>query len=284
LDRLGGVIDSMGTPSYWARLHAWLVEVTPHGMGGAFVYQANDPPVRIFDSVGSPRRDRIHAILAKVGYLLSPYYNGLIRPRAPSGFYRLEDVEPDEFRDSEYHRVYYGRKGVSDEGMFLVRVNDDLVIVVMVERTTDEPLFEAGDVARQRAISPVVSALVTQQVRLVGIGEAVNAKEGEVKIGFRDVMERFGAELLSKREREVAMLILRGHSSKSAASILDISSETERVHRRRLYSRLGIASHSELFWLFFEATEHFDPVARNDPLLDYLRQTKPELVESVLRS
>ncbi len=52
---------------------------------------------------------------------------------------------------------------------------------------------------------------------------------------------RFGGALLSRREREIAQLLLRGHSSLSIAAQLGISGTTVKTHRKNLYGKLGIA-------------------------------------------
>jgi DNA-binding CsgD family transcriptional regulator len=62
----------------------------------------------------------------------------------------------------------------------------------------------------------------------------------------------FGSASLTEREREAAHLILRGHSVKSAARVVDISAETVRMHRKNLYAKLNVNSQSELFALFIE--------------------------------
>jgi DNA-binding CsgD family transcriptional regulator len=62
----------------------------------------------------------------------------------------------------------------------------------------------------------------------------------------------FGSPLLTVRERENAHLILRGHSVKSTARVLNISPETVRMHRKNLYTKLEISSQAELFALFID--------------------------------
>ncbi len=61
-------------------------------------------------------------------------------------------------------------------------------------------------------------------------------------------------------------MMLRGHSSKSAARRLDISPDTERVHRRNIYDKLGVSSQAELCSLFFEALSETPDAAQADPL------------------
>jgi DNA-binding CsgD family transcriptional regulator len=53
--------------------------------------------------------------------------------------------------------------------------------------------------------------------------------------------------LLTRREAEITAYVLRGHSSASIGLILGISFNTIKVHRRRLYAKLGITSQAELF-------------------------------------
>jgi DNA-binding CsgD family transcriptional regulator len=65
------------------------------------------------------------------------------------------------------------------------------------------------------------------------------------------------------REREIAHLILRGHSVKSTAQVLGISPETVRMHRKHLYTKLEINSQAELFALFIDWLTHSGVMARS---------------------
>ncbi|MNY59979.1 Oxygen regulatory protein NreC [compost metagenome] len=58
---------------------------------------------------------------------------------------------------------------------------------------------------------------------------------------------------LSARELEVGRLMLSGCSNKEIARKLAISAETVKVHRKHMYSKLGIKSQTELFSLFLNA-------------------------------
>jgi len=64
--------------------------------------------------------------------------------------------------------------------------------------------------------------------------------------------EQFGATSLTRREQQITQLLLRGHSSKSIARELDIAPGTVMVHKRNLFSKLGITSQFELFSLFID--------------------------------
>lgn len=68
--------------------------------------------------------------------------------------------------------------------------------------------------------------------------------------GQEDRFHDFGGDALTAREREIAQLILIGHSSNSISLNLGISLPTVKTHRRNIYSKLQISSQAELFSLF----------------------------------
>ena len=97
-------------------------------------------------------------------------------------------------------------------------------------------------------VTPVVRALVTRQVKSE---PAPSEPPGQsLHEQFKERFEGFGRPLLTKRENEVVRLLLRGHSSKSVARELGIAVETARVHRKNIYTKLGVASQGDLFALF----------------------------------
>jgi DNA-binding CsgD family transcriptional regulator len=66
------------------------------------------------------------------------------------------------------------------------------------------------------------------------------------------LLDNFESEVLTNRERQIAKLVITGHSSQSAADSLNISPGTERVHRAKLYAKLKLRSNSELFSYFLD--------------------------------
>ncbi|MFD1807210.1 helix-turn-helix transcriptional regulator [Gemmobacter lanyuensis] len=54
---------------------------------------------------------------------------------------------------------------------------------------------------------------------------------------------------LSRRQAEVALLILRGHSTQSIGLRLNLSPQTIKVFRKQLYAKCGLTSQAELFAL-----------------------------------
>ena len=66
-------------------------------------------------------------------------------------------------------------------------------------------------------------------------------------------LNRFGQNLLTKRECQVISQVLHGHSSKAIAAKYSISMETVKLHRKHAYAKLNIKTQAELFHLFLES-------------------------------
>jgi DNA-binding CsgD family transcriptional regulator len=77
---------------------------------------------------------------------------------------------------------------------------------------------------------------------------------------------RFGTSCLSDREGEVLRLILSGLSSKEIARRMGNSPETVKVFRKRIHTKLGLASSGQLFTLFMAALCAMPEGGTEDPL------------------
>ena len=66
-------------------------------------------------------------------------------------------------------------------------------------------------------------------------------------------------DVLTPREHDVTLLLVRGYSSKAAAKILDISYETERVHRKNIYSKLEVNPQQALLAKIFDHIMQLNP-------------------------
>ena len=64
---------------------------------------------------------------------------------------------------------------------------------------------------------------------------------------FADLSKSRPYQPLTRREREVVRLVLRGHSSNSIGRQFKITTGTVKIHRKNIYAKLGISSQSELF-------------------------------------
>lgn len=219
-------------------------------------------PPRLLHERGIPaahRNDIIHRYFSR-GYLLDPFClavdNGLAE-----GFYHLSEIAPDDFFSSEYYKTYYLASGAVEDCHYII----DLDAHSKISLCMFQGLSAASFTAQQQELMRVVEPMVLELLRRFGRGDGLQrlmgdtGKDSPQALAQRELGPRieaafmdFGSPLLTAREREVAHLILRGHSVKSTARALDISPETVRMHRKNLYTKLNISSQAELFALFID--------------------------------
>ena len=82
--------------------------------------------------------------------------------------------------------------------------------------------------------------------------ESEFAPRRELHVQEVDSMSQFGEKVLTERERIVAQNLLRGHSAKSMARLLDISPGTISIHRSNVYKKMEVSSQAELSSLFLQ--------------------------------
>jgi DNA-binding CsgD family transcriptional regulator len=211
-------------------------------------------PVLLYES-GIPARthDSLIGRYFASGYVLDPLCLA-VQSGLAEGFYHLSEVAPDSFLSSEYYRNFYVANGLAEDCYFIVDLDVTRKISFCLFQGESGDRFSHEQLELFRAIEPVVRELIYlfgQGPGLSCLAEHSNnrsAAGNKVLMNhIRGALSGFGKECLTEREREVAHLILRGHSTKSAAKALGLSSETIRMHRRNLYSKLRINSQAELF-------------------------------------
>lgn len=197
---------------------------------------------------GIPDRHR-DAVLNRyfaAGYLLDPFClaveNGLAE-----GFYHLAEIAPDHFFDSDYYKTYYLATGCSEDSYFIADLGADRKLSLSLFQGCSGTRLSPAQLDLLRAVEPMVRELLRRH-GLHCLSEAAGGEQGTLQAAF----DSFGCQVLTDREREVAQMILRGHSVKSTAIELGISPETVRMHRKNLYQKLAINSQSELFACFIE--------------------------------
>jgi DNA-binding NarL/FixJ family response regulator len=154
-----------------------------------------------------------------------------------------------------------------DEVGLLFNLDDDHAVLMSLG-SRDSASIDAAQLADLQTAMPVLAELCRRQQ---------SAEEGQ--INFSAPLDRafrnFGRDHLSKRECEVVQLILKGHSNKSIAQLLDISVDTVKVFNKRFHAKLDISSQAELFSLFLEAISLVPFDADVDPLTHYFEITRP---------
>ena len=182
-------------------------------------------------------------------YLLDPLYELALSDNKPT-VCRFRDETPDRFRSSEYYRQYCEQTHLLDEMDFVLDVETDCTLVLVVGRRAK--MFTKTELDRIRLIEPVVRAAMQNIWERREARPQQAAAQDTLHQRLTRCFANFGDSQLTAREREITQLLLRGHSAKSVARELAIAPGTVMVHKRNLFAKLGITSQNELFSLFID--------------------------------
>lgn len=182
-------------------------------------------------------------------YLLDPLYKLALRPSKP-GLVRFREERPDRFRASEYYRQYCERTHLLDEMDYLTPISTKTTVVLVVGRRSR--MFSKAELSRLELMAPIVQASIRRIWDAWISKKHSSAGNDEVHKRLGECLEKFGEAVLTVRERQISQLLLRGHSSKSIARELKIAPGTVMVHKRNMFSKLGISSQYELFAMLID--------------------------------
>ncbi|QFT58858.1 Response regulator protein TmoT [Sulfitobacter sp. THAF37] len=182
-------------------------------------------------------------------YRLDPFFQ--MRKRAtPGALYRLSDIAPDRFFSGEYYLEYYRKTEICDEVGLLVDLQDGATGHLSMSRQAGRGRFRRRELQCLRHYSPVLLELLRQYCEYLQDqqeGRAPPPVQRPLDAVIRSHVTDQTGKALTRREAQLAALILQGHSNLSAALDLGISRETVKVHRRNIYRKLDISSQAELF-------------------------------------
>lgn len=208
--------------------------------------------------VGAYRDEIINRYFSR-GYLLDPFCLA-VESGLAEGFYHLSEIAPDDFFSSEYYKTYYLKTGGAEDSYYIVDLDPQSKISLCMFQGLSGERFASKPLALLRAVEPLVRELI-RRFGTGGLQPLLRQAHQDplpapAPANFNQQIEAafmsFGQPLLTAREREIAHLILRGHSVKSTAKVLEISPETVRMHRKNLYTKLAVNSQAELFALFID--------------------------------
>lgn len=180
-------------------------------------------------------------------YLLDPIYHFHLKRGGP-GLFHLLDVAPDHFRHSRYFNWYYGRIGITDEISVVLPIEENATLTISMgkDRSSNQTFTQtAAEYLRlhEPAIMSLIRAhLVASEALPMGKAPSISIIDSLIL-----ALRTRHNVALSKRQGEVALFILQGHSSLSIGLHLGVSPQTVKVFRKQLYSKCGLSSQAELF-------------------------------------
>jgi DNA-binding CsgD family transcriptional regulator len=245
-----------------------LAELVPHRNFIVFCYRDNCVAELIHANLDLAKLRNDMAKYINGLYVIDPFFISATNGRR-RGVLRLEDIAPEEFEHSEYHRMFYKDVNVLDEVRFVTEINGDEFVHVFVERETPDGRYTARDLQILRDIEAFVDAVIEKHWEWRRMSASVcSADPTPLKFGMRNVIRNLKNQALTAREIDIVELSIKGHSSKSIAHSLEIAEGTVINHKRHIYDKLGISSQSQLFHIFLQALygdTHNQPTFRSAP-------------------
>ncbi len=247
-------IDSIGTGAFPDCLVAALKSITEFDYTVCFAYHQNEQPICLYHTYSPQERVIFVDDYLKGPYLLDPFSQACGH-RVDNGLYRLRDIAPDRFLQSEYYRSYYVRTGLAEEICYIFYQPNDVAVVISLMRSGESARYSAREFKLLESVAPIVISLSQRHWRDVPDWFEAGLADSD-KVDKRSIIEKtvttiFGTRI-TPREIQVVAQVLEGHSSESISKRLGISVGTVRIHRRNIYAKLGISSQQELFSMFFQ--------------------------------
>lgn len=253
---LAALIDTTGEADFTGALVNALSHVVYFDHMVVFGYQGEQRPHCLFDTF-TPEQRWIFVSLYEDGpYLLDPFFQAS-RSGIKPGLYRMRQLAPDRFYQSEYYRSYYNKTGLAEEVGFFFPLRSGETVVLSLMRAEASSAFSDHDISRLQIIEPVIRAICQQHWLESGQTPLRHDSSGAMPLDLDQVVTRIfqslGPASLTQRECEITSLVLQGHSSDSIGRQLHISPGTVKIHRKNAYRKLGITAQSQLFSLFLTA-------------------------------
>lgn len=238
---VGQMIDALDQANFWTQLVRLLDQYVPFDSWVVLLFSSGHKPLVFAECPGQDGEpDHLFQDYLNGLYLLDPFYIAS-REHSRTGLFRLAEVAPEHFELTEYYQRYFRLNVVADEIQFNCQLPDGRTLCLSLG---SRQRFDREQVALLSLIQPWVLSLLRQ--RLPHELHEVSCAEPPLH------NDDWGAQLTA-RELDVGRLMLSGCSSKEIARKLEISVETVKVHKKHMYSKLGIKSQSELFSIFLQA-------------------------------
>lgn len=248
---LGDAIRAVGTDRFSKRLALALDACCDFDNLIILAFRDEDRPIELYREFKDPRVFQwMEEEYLPAGYLLDPFYQAHIN-RFPSGFWRLTDIAPDQFKRTSYFRRYYEKTTMIDEIAAIAYTRTGNTIQVSLGRDlSSAKRFQKSAIATLKKFEAPLIALIESHWQKVAFDEPIGRlEEASAVERLASALEQQYGIKITKRQSQVAIMILRGHSSESIGSHLKISPQTVKVFRKQLYARCNICSQAELFAL-----------------------------------
>lgn len=258
--KVAAVISALGADAFGKQLDVLIADLVVFDMSCIFAFRFNAEPHLIHDGYSANVSRKALSSYMRGGYLLDPFYVACISGHE-AGLWRMDELAPDSFFNSDFvishdiHPCVSSQAGVLIEEIgFVVPLGEGSSATYSLMRNQGKSPFTDTEISKLKAAEPLIQAALQMHWKHVKPAGFIPVASGEddVETMFLSVFK----DQLTSTQRNVARMILRGHSNISIANILGITEGTSKLHRSNIYKRLSITSQTELFQLFINYLSH----------------------------
>ncbi len=259
-------IYSLGSDSLLPAVHRLLVGAVALDSVAVLQMFKDKRPRVLYCQPASP--DKTWEAYTAGPYLFDPIYQHFMAG-APPGVYRLADIAPAEYLQSDFFKGFIASHDNSDERDLLVPTVHGWAFVLMLTRGQHAEPFSAADIQTLRAAQPLVTALLRRHAVLSPGSLEPEVARDLVQRKIDATMRHFASSMLTPREHAVLRYLMGGYSSNLIGERLGIAEGTVKIHRRNIHMKLDLTSQAELLALFIHCIPLADPDGDADPLVAY---------------
>ena len=251
--KVASLIGEIGQVELPRALDDLLMGLAPFDLSAIFGFPYDTRPLVLHNGYRSHASEAALEAYLNGAYLLDPFYTASVQEH-PAGLWRMRDVAPDSFFDSEFYSSKEVHPCISlqpgslvEEIGYLIPLRVGLTAVYSLMRSQGAP-FSQSELASLAEVEPLVREIVRSHWR--------NLDGPPKTVSINDVMEaaftQFSHDKLTYQQRRIVRLVLRGHSNHSISQQLCLAEGTVKLHRQNIYKRLDISSQRELFAMFVQ--------------------------------
>lgn len=269
-DIVAPLFQAINTSNFGDAFFDSLNRIAPIDSAVIMLFRADQEPIVLYDGLHPSEESSFFDVYLGGAYLLSPLYRRFQGLR--SGFYQLGALEQQAFKQSDFAVAYFNQSGLCDDANFLQKLDEKTAIVASFGRQQLPLPFTAQELQQLHVAGPVYRSALSRQWGNVSLPkEAEQEASAQVHNQLKSSLKSFASSVLTDREQTVLQLMLEGKPSKTSARELSISVDTERGHRKNIYSKLNVASQAQLFSLIFKVLGSVAAGEAADPYAAYLK-------------
>ena len=241
-------------------MFSFLSALLPFSSSLTTLLSSSAPPVLLHHDISPVRQESVVDAYLRGAYLLDPFYVHACESPG-TRVVRLKDIQPDHFRMTEFFRSYYAHARLADEIGILVERENGAHIFVSLGLAAGTGRFSRRGHERLVRFLPVIAALSLRNWGHVrSNADTGNPRDRTARhFALQRILELGDFASMTRREREVVVLMLLGHSSKAIARQLEIAVGTVKNHRKHVYRKLAVGSQSALFARFISLISQAAP-------------------------